>query len=87
MQQVQIDCKDVFTGIGCFVGTFSLQVKLDSKLYQVSPRCIAYALQKPFKEALEQLQHQDIKTPLGVDVTAECCNSFMLVPGPNGKVR
>ena len=38
IQQLQRDFKDVFTGIGCFDGTFSLQVKLDSKPYQVSPR-------------------------------------------------
>ena len=42
--------RDVFNGIGCLDGTFSLQVKLDSRPYQVPMRCIAYALQKPFKE-------------------------------------
>ena len=44
-------------------------------------------LQKSFKEELEWLQKQDIITPLGVDETAELCNSFVLVPVPNGKVR
>ena len=34
----------VFNGIECFNSTFSLQLKLDSKLYQVPPRCVAYAL-------------------------------------------
>ena len=34
----------VFNRIGCFEGTFSLQLKLDSKPYQVPPRWIAYAL-------------------------------------------
>ena len=43
----------VFNGIGCFEGTFFLQLKPDSKPYQVPPRCIAYALQKPFKEELQ----------------------------------
>ena len=43
----------VFNGIGCFEGTFSLQLKLDSKPYHVPPRCIAYALQKPFQEELQ----------------------------------
>ena len=50
---------------------FSLLVKLDSKPYQVPLRCVAYALQKPFKEELEWLQQQDIITSLGVDETAE----------------
>ena len=34
-QQLQRDCKDAFTGTGCSDGTFSLQVKPDSKPYQV----------------------------------------------------
>ena len=57
----------ILNGIGCFDGTFSLQLKLDSKPYQVPLRCLAYALQKPFKEELEMLQKQDMKAPLGVD--------------------
>ena len=60
-----------FNGKGCFNGTFSLQVKPDSKPYQVPPRCIAYALQWPLKEELECLQQQDIMTPLGIAETAE----------------
>ena len=76
----------VSNGIGCFEGLFSLQLKLDSKPYQVPPRCIAYALQKPFKEELQWLQKLDIIAPLGVDKTAEWCNSFVLVPKANGRV-
>ena len=78
---------EVFNGIGCFKGTFSLQLKLDSKPYQALPRCIAYALQKPFKEELQQLQELDILMLLGVDETAEWCTSFVLVPKANGKVQ
>ena len=44
---------DVFNGIGCLEGTFSLQLKPDSRPYQAPSRQIAYALQKPFKEELE----------------------------------
>ena len=33
-QQPERDFKDVFTGIGCFDGMFSLLVKQDSKPYQ-----------------------------------------------------
>ena len=54
-EQLQKEFEDVFTGIGCFDGMFSLQVKSDSKTYQVPPQCIVYTLQKPFKEELEQL--------------------------------
>ena len=77
----------VFNGIGCFEGTFSLQLKPDSKPSQVPPRHVAYALQKPFKEEVEQLQKMDIITPVGVDKTAEWCSSFLLVPKANSKVR
>ena len=48
---------DVFNGIGCFKGTFSLQLKPDSKLYQVPLRHVVYALQKPFKDEL----HSDLR--------------------------
>ena len=78
---------DVFNGIGCFEGMFSLQLKPDSKPYQAPPRHVAYALQKPFKGELEQLQKMDIITPLGIDKMAEWCNSFVLVPKANGKVQ
>ena len=48
---------------------------------------MAYALQKLFKEELDHLQKLDIIKPLGVDKTAEWCNSFVFVPKANGKVR
>ena len=80
MQKIHNTFWEVFNGIGCFKGTFSLQLKPDSKLYQAPPRCVAYALQTPFKEELEHLQRMDIITPLGVDETAGWSNSFELVP-------
>ena len=86
-QLLQRDFKDVFTWIGCFDGTFSLQVKPDSKPYQAPLRHVAYALQKPFKEESQLLQQQEIVTPLDVDGTAEWCISFVLVLKPNEKVR
>ena len=86
MQKIQVTFGDVFNGIGCFKGSFSLQLKPDSQLYQVPPRCGIHAT-KPFKEELECLQKMDIITPLGVDETAEWCNSFVLVPKANSKVR
>ena len=78
MWEVHNTFGDVFNGIGCFEGTFSLQLKPDSKTYQVPPRHVAYALQKPFKEELEHLQRMDIITLLGVDELVEWCNSFVL---------
>ena len=78
---------NVFNGIGCFEGRFSLQLKPDSKPYQAPLRHVAYALEKPFMDELDQLQKLDIITPLGVDETPEWCNSFVLVPKANGKVR
>ena len=43
-KQLQKEFEDVFTGIGCFDRTFSLQVKSDSKQYQATPWHVAYAL-------------------------------------------
>ena len=80
MQKIHDTFGNVFNGIGCFEGTFSLQLKPDSKPYQVPPRHVVYMLQKPFKEELECLQKMDIITPLGVDGMAEWCNSYVLVP-------
>ena len=65
----------------------SLQVIPDSKPYKEPLRCVAYALQKLFKEEVEWLQQEDIITPQGMDETVEWCNSFVLVPKFNGKVR
>ena len=77
---------NVFNGIWCFEGRFSVQLKPNSKPYQAPPRHVAYALQKSFKEELECLQRMEIITPLGVDETLEWCNSFVLVSKVNGKV-
>ena len=69
------------------IGEFLLWLKLESKPYQEPPRCMAYMLQKPFEEELKRLQNQDIIAPLGVNETSEWCNSFVLVPKGNMKVR
>ena len=61
----------MFTEIGFFDGTFSVQVKENSKPYEALPRWMAYGLQKPLKEELEWLQKQDIITPLCGDETGE----------------
>ena len=42
---------DVFTGILCFKGTFSLKIKEDTQPYQVLPRDVTYALQEPFTKS------------------------------------
>ena len=87
MQGIHMRFGNVFNGIGCFKGIFSLQLKPDSKPYQAPPRCVAYTLQKPFKEELRCVQDMDIITPLGVDEASDWCNSFVLVPKTNSKVR
>ena len=84
-QRIHEKFGNMFNGIRCFKGTYCLWVKPDSKPYQAPLRCIAYVLQKPFKEELEHLQELDIIAHLGVDEMAEWCNSFVLVPKANGK--
>ena len=70
-QQLHKDFEDVSNGIGCFDGIFPLQLKLDSKPYQVPPRHMAYTLQKPFQKELKRLQKQDIIAPLGINKTVK----------------
>ena len=52
-QRIHETYGEIFNGIGCFEGTFSLQLKPDSQPYQVPPRHVACALQKPFKKELQ----------------------------------
>ena len=85
--QIHMEFDNVFNGIGYFEGTFSLQLKPDSRPYQSPLRHVSYVLQKPVKDKLDRLQQLDIITLLGADKTAEWCNSFVLVPKSNGKVR
>ena len=85
-KKVHEEFHDMFNGIGCFKGTFSLQLKPDSKPYQAPPRCVVYALQKPLQEELEQLQQLDIISPLGIDEISQWCISFLVVPKANSKV-
>ena len=70
-QQIHKEFNNVFNGIGCFEGTFSLQLKLDSRPYEATPRHVEYALQKPFKDKLDRLQQQDIIAPLRGDEMLE----------------
>ena len=42
---------------------------------------------KLFNMELERLQQQDIIPPLGRDESSEWCNSFVLTPKTNGRVR
>ena len=44
MQRIHEMYSEVFNGIGCFKGTFSLQLKPDSRPYQAPQRHIAYVL-------------------------------------------
>ena len=49
MQKIHNVFDNVFNGIGCLKGTFSLQLKPDSKPYHVLPRhVVTCALQKTF---------------------------------------
>ena len=86
-QQLHKEFDNVFNGIGCFDGTFSLQLKPDSRPYQAPPRHVAYVLQNLVKDELDWLQQLDIIILLGFDKTSEWFNSFVLVPKANDKVR
>ena len=77
-QEIHNKFKVVFTVIGCFKGTYSLQVKEGVKPYQVPSRCITYVLQTPIRDELGQLQKQQLIIPLDVYETSNsaialCC--------------
>ena len=82
MQIMHYDYRNLFTGIRCFKGIFSMQIKDDVKPYQAPPKHIAYSLQEVLLKELKMLQDQQILAPLGVDETVEWCNSFGIVPKP-----
>ena len=78
---------NVFNGIGCFEGTFSLQFEPDSRQAPLSTtKMCRLCATKPFKDELDWLQRMVTITPLGVDEMAAWCNSFVLVPKASGKV-
>ena len=43
----------IFSGIGCFKGIFTLQIKEGSMPYQELLLCNVYVLQQPFKQEME----------------------------------
>ena len=83
--RIHIEYNNLFFGIGCFQGTFSLQVTEGSHPYQVPRKRVAYTVQKPLKEEPEWLQKQQVIVPLGLDETSEWCIGFVLVPRANGR--
>ena len=54
-QRIDNEFHDAFTGIGCFDGTFRLQVREDSQPYQAPPSRVADGFQEPLKKELEWL--------------------------------
>ena len=72
--------------LGASKAYFHYSLNLTESHTKCPPRYVAYALQKPFKKELEQLQELDIIAFLGVDEMAEWCNTFVVVPKENGKV-
>ena len=83
IQNIHSKFSDVFTGIGCFKGTFKLQVRGGSHTYQASPRRAAYVLQESLMEELKWLEKQQVIVPLDVDETLEWYSIFVLVPKEN----
>ena len=85
-QKIYNEYRNVLTGIECFKGNFSLQVRDDTKPYQVLPRHVAYTLHEVFIKELGRLQEHQILAPLETDERAKMCNSFVTVPKENDTV-
>ena len=60
--KIDNEYRDLFTGLGCLEGTISLQVKDVAKPYEPLPRCVAYALQEPFKKSWKTTGMQNTGT-------------------------
>ena len=75
------------SAICCFEGTFNLQVKDGNWLYQAAPRRVAYALLRTPERGARKITYVANNNALGMDETSKWCNSFVLVPKVNGKVR
>ena len=86
-QTIYSELSDEFMAIGYLGGTFKLQMRKGSCPYQAPPRRVAYKLQEPLNEELEQLQKQQIIVPLDVYETSELIHNFVLVPKANRKVQ
>ena len=78
-QQIHKDFDDVFNGTGCFEGTFSLQLKPDSKPYQAPLRCMAYPLQKAIsggvRKATKTGHYTTTRGPWNIRVVQQLCVS------------
>ena len=85
--KIHDEYNDMFEGIGCFKGTFSLQIKQNAKPYQALLRCAAYVLEEQFKKETERLQQHKILAPLCLEEMAQWCNSFATVPKPNSTIH
>ena len=49
-KQQHDEFSDIFSEIGCLKGMFLLMIIKGGKSYHASLRCVAYTVQKPFKE-------------------------------------
>ena len=70
-QELHSKYNDVFTGIVCLKGTFSLQVTEGANPYQVPTRCMVYVLHGTLKKEFDRLTEQQIIAPLWVDKMAK----------------
>ena len=55
--KIHNEFNNMFTGIGCFMGTFSLKSNDDTKPYQVPPRYVTNVLQGPFKKSQKDFKN------------------------------
>ena len=84
-KKVLEEYSDVFSGIGCFKGSYHIRV--DPKVPPVvhPPRRVPVALQQPLKEELDSLVAKGIISPVTQPI--DLVNSMVCVFKPNGKIR
>ena len=80
--EIHNEFSDFFSDLGCFEGTFSLQIKDDSHMYQPLFFCTVKATEKELEPATAS-NYCSIRCWQ----MSEWSNSFVLVPKANWKVR
>ena len=76
-----------FSGMVCFEVYYVCRLKMAIDCIMCLLEGWHMLCRSPLKDELERLPGQQIIIPLGIDETSERCNSFILVPKVNGKVR
>jgi len=80
------DYPQLFTGLGCMKGEYSLTVKDDAQPFSVAaPRRVPLPLLSEVKQELDKMVQNEVIKP--ITEPTEWCAPMVVIPKPSGKVR